>query len=110
MAPKIDKCEEGLRALASMIAADYRRRTASEILSPLNTTESNVGNGISEVEIVVRMEPTDSPPGFVYTETVGVRNFIRNKVRQDMRKEINVRDSEGGQDVADKGNTQGNKG
>ena len=80
MAPKIDKREDGLRELASMIAETYRRRTTGEIISPLNTSENDDGNPISEAEIIVRIEPADSRSGFVYTESVGVENFIRNKV------------------------------
>ena len=105
MALEIDKRDEGLRELASMIAADYRRRTTGEVISPLNTSESNDGNRISEAEIIMRIEPADSRPGFVYTEIVGVENFIRNKKRQGKHKEINNRDSEGGQNnVANNGN------
>ena len=80
MAPKIDKREDGLRELASMMAEAYRRRTTSELISPVNASESDDGNLISEAEIIVRIEPSDSRFGFVYTETVGVENFIRNKV------------------------------
>ena len=81
MAPKIDKREDGLRELASMMAEAYRRRTTSELISPVNASESDDGNLISEAEIIVRIEPADSQPGFVYTETVKVENFIRNKKR-----------------------------
>ena len=80
MAPKIDKREDGLRELASMLAEAYRRRTTGEIISPLNISESDGVNPISESEIIVRIEPADSRSGFVYTESVGVENFIRNKV------------------------------
>ena len=80
MAPKIDKREDGLRELASMLAEAYRRRTTGEIISPVNASESDDGNLISEAEIIVRIEPADSRSGFVYTESVGVENFIRNKV------------------------------
>ena len=80
MAPKIDKREEGLRELASLIAEAYRRRTTGEIISPLKTSENDDDNPISEAEIIVRIEPAASLSGCVYTETVGVENFIRNKV------------------------------
>jgi hypothetical protein len=79
MVLKMDKREEGLRELASMIAADYRRRTTGEIISSLSTSGSNGGRHISEAEIIVRMEPSDSRPGLVYTETVGIKNLVRNK-------------------------------
>ena len=80
MALKIDKRQDGLRELASMMAEAYRRRTTSELISPVNASESDDGNLISEAEIIVRIEPADSRHGFVYTETVKVENFIRNKV------------------------------
>ncbi|MFC2016726.1 hypothetical protein ACFLUF_03325 [Chloroflexota bacterium] len=81
MAPKIDKREEGLRELASMIAATYRRRMTGETVEPLTYSKSDDDCPISEDEIIMRVEPTDSRPGFVYTETVAVENFIRNKKR-----------------------------
>ena len=64
MAPKIDKREEGLRELAGMIADAYRRRMTGEIISPLNASEGNDRNPISEAEIIARIEPADSRPGF----------------------------------------------
>jgi len=82
MAPKIDKREEGLRELAGMIADAYRRRMTGEIISPLNASEGNDSNPISEAEIIARIEPNSSGPGFAYTETVRVENFIRNKKRR----------------------------
>ena len=82
MVPKIDKREEGLRELAGMIADAYRRRMTGEIISPLNASEGNDRNPISEAEIIARIEPADSRPGFAYTETVRVENFIRNKKRR----------------------------
>jgi len=81
MALTLDKREEGLRELASMIAADFRRRTTGET-APLTASGGNGNNHVSEAEIVMRMEPSDSRTGMVYTETVGIKNFIRNKKRQ----------------------------
>jgi len=89
MAPKIDRREEGLKELAGMIADAYRRRMTGEITSPLSDSEDDDSNTISEAEIVARIEPNSSGPGFVYTETVRVENFIRNKKRRD-----NHRDNE----------------
>ena len=82
MALKIDKREEGLRELAGMIADAYRRRMMGEITSPLSASEDDNSNTISEAEIIARIEPNGSGPGFVYTETVRVENFIRNKKRR----------------------------
>ena len=82
MAPNIDRHEEGLRELASMIAEAYRRRMTGEIMSPLNASENDDRNHISEAEIIAGIEPSSSQPGFAYTETVRVENFIRNKIRQ----------------------------
>ena len=79
MVAKIDKREEGLRELAGMIADAYRRRMTGDITSPLNASEDNNSNTISEAEIIACIEPNSSGPGFVYTETVRVENFIRNK-------------------------------
>ena len=79
MAPKIDKREEGLRELASMIADAYRRRMTGEITRPLSVSEDDDSDSIAESEIIARIEPNSSGPGFVYTETVRVENFIRNK-------------------------------
>ena len=75
----MDKCEEGLKELASMIAADFRRRTADESILPLNDSGCDGSHQVSETEIVICMEPSDSRAEMVYTETVSVRNFIRNK-------------------------------
>jgi hypothetical protein len=102
MAPKIDKREEGLRELASMIAEAYRRRATGEIVSPLNASESNESDTISEAEIIVRIEPADSRPGLAYTETVRVENFINNRGRKGNHRKVDTIDSEGGQNVANK--------
>ena len=82
MAPKIDKREEGLRELAGMIADAYRRRMTGEITSPLSDSEDDDSSSIAESEIIARIEPNDSGSGFVYTETVRVEHFIRNKKRR----------------------------
>ena len=82
MAPEIDRREEGLRELACMIAEAYRRRATGEIIRPLNASGSDESDIISEAEIIVRIEPADSRTGLVYTETVRVEHFIRNKKRR----------------------------
>ena len=81
MAPKINKRQEGLKELASMIADAYRRRATGEIVSPLSASDRDNASPIDEGEILVSIEAADSGTGFVYTETVGVDNFIRNKGR-----------------------------
>ena len=80
MTPEVDKREEGLRELACMIAAAYRRRMTGETVEPLTYSKSDEEYPISEGEIVACIEPADSRSGCVYTETVKVENFIRNKV------------------------------
>jgi len=92
MAPKIDKREEGLRELSCMIADAYRRRMTGEIISPLNASEGDDRNPIREAEIIARIEPADSRPGFVYTEIIGVENFIRNKKRRGNYKDNDTTD------------------
>lgn len=82
MTPRINRREEGLKELASMIADAYRRRATGEIVGPLRASGDEDKNAINESEIIKRIEPDGSGQGFVYTETVRVENFIRNKVRK----------------------------
>ena len=72
--PKFDKREEGLRALASMIADAYRKGKTfhNEDEEPL----------VSEKEIIVGWEP-DGENGFKYTETISVQALLRRRKRVD---------------------------
>ncbi len=80
MAPRLDNRDEGLGALACMIATACRRGTTSEIVESLAATKNTEINTISENEIEAYTEPADSHTGYVYTETIKVENFIRRKV------------------------------
>ena len=78
----LDKREEGLRALARMIAAAYRRRMTEE-----TDTMFTVSNGVEEHPCLKdrttrNIEPEDLRREGEYTETVKVENFIRRKARQ----------------------------
>lgn len=81
MATKIDHRLEGLQALASMISDAYRRHRIQGIkLSDLPEVPDSVV--ISRDEIVAAFEPDDSGKGYVYTETVSVDHFLKNKQRR----------------------------
>ena len=87
MNPIVDKREEGLRALARMIAAAYRRRMTGE-----TDTVFTVSNGVDEhpclkARTTRNIEPEDLRHEGEYSETVRVDNFIRNKRRQGNTKE-----------------------
>jgi len=69
---RFDRREEGLRALASMIADAYRKRKPFH-----NDDEEPL---VSEDEIIVGSEP-DGENGFKYTETVRVEAFLRRRRR-----------------------------
>jgi hypothetical protein len=81
MGSEIDKREEGLRALARMIANSYRRRMAGEIAQPVNVLKSRGTAPISENEIIAGVEYKNGGSR-VYTETVRVENFLRKKSHQ----------------------------
>ncbi len=102
MAIRNEKLEEGLKELASMIATDYIRRSRGEVTSPL-TPHGDCTAPIPESEIIARTEPDTSGSGVVYTETVRVENFIRNK--KQMLK--NHKESQGGKNVANQRNIRG---
>ena len=86
---KIDKREEGLRELASMIAKAYRRRVTGETVQPLNASTTGEEALAIEAEPMELTEPADFHPGYVYTETVKVENFMGRKgnkvVKTDLR-------------------------
>ncbi|MFC2070791.1 hypothetical protein ACFLTB_06450 [Chloroflexota bacterium] len=70
--PKFDKREEGLRALASMIADAYRTGKTFH-----NDDEEPL---VSENEIIVGLEP-DGENGSKYTETIRVEALLRRRKR-----------------------------
>jgi hypothetical protein len=67
--PKFDRREEGLRALASMIADAYRKR---------KTFHNDEEPLVSEDEVIVGREP-DGENGFKYTEAVRVEALLRRR-------------------------------
>jgi len=79
MALKLNNQEDGLRELASMIAAAARGCEANGIVEPSTAANTVEINTINESEIIARIEHADSSTGCVYTETVSVENFMRNK-------------------------------
>jgi len=68
--PKFDRREEGLRALASMIADAYRKGKTYN-----NNDEEPL---VSEDKMIVGWEP-DGVNGYRYTETVHIEVFLRRK-------------------------------
>lgn len=79
MTPRVDKHEEGIKELASMIAVAYLRRATDKTVEPLTASKSDEENIISETEIMASIEPADSHTRYLYTETVMI-NLMRRKV------------------------------
>ena len=76
MNPIVDKREEGLRALARMIAAAYRRRMTGET----GTTLTGKGDEVYPyLRTRQNTEPEDLRHEGEYFEIIGVDSFIRNK-------------------------------
>jgi hypothetical protein len=78
---EIDKREEGLTALASIIAKAYiqRQRQNLEQLTPaLKDGEKQL---VSEAEITKGIEPASLRHGCLYTETVRIETLLRRKPR-----------------------------
>lgn len=82
MTQLLDKREEGLRALARMIAAAYRRRMTGETTSLLTVSDAEDEQLFPNTRKKKNTQPRDQRQEGEYTETVSVENFIRNKVRQ----------------------------
>ena len=82
MTPKIDKREEGLRALARMMAAAYRRRVTGETGTAFTALRSGKENPGVESKTAQYTELEDLRQEGSYTETVKVENFIRRKANQ----------------------------
>ena len=85
MTSKADKREEGLRALARMMATAYRRRMAGEtgIATSLN---SGAEHPDIRAKTAQYTEPEDLRQEGSYTETVKVENFRRRKANH-----VNIR-------------------
>ena len=82
MTPEVDKREEGLRELARMIAAAYRRRVTGETGTAFTALGSGEENPGVEAKTAQCTEPEDLRHEGSYTETVKVEKFIRRKVPQ----------------------------
>ena len=93
-APEASKREEGLRAIASMIAEACRRDLAAG-----RVPQSAKKNTVPEAQIVRSMERSDSGEGCAYTETVPIGYFVRQHKKGN--NEYSDRIRQGGLDVAD---------
>ena len=87
MTPLLDKREEGLSALARMIAVAYRRRMTGETGTAFTTSNGDEEHSYLKARTKQSTEPEDLRHEGEYSETVRVDNFIRNKRRQDNTKE-----------------------
>jgi hypothetical protein len=79
MAPKIDKRLEALKELGAMIAEDYSRRMANGHTIQADTIqhEADSESGYN-FEVTIQIHDPDCDG--LYTETVKVENFLRNKI------------------------------
>ena len=75
---KIDRREEGLRELARMIAAAYRRRMCREAVAQERIKGNEEDSG-DEGEIEVFIQRHDPECGGAYTETVKVADLLKMK-------------------------------
>ena len=87
MTPILDKREEGLRALARMISAAYRRRMIGETVTTFTASNGEEEHPYLKTRAKQNTEPEDLRHEGEYSETVRVDNFIRNKRRQGNTKE-----------------------
>ena len=83
----LDKREEGLRALARMISAAYRRRMIGETVTTFTASNGDEEHTYLKERTKQNTEPEDLRHEGEYSETVRVDNFIRNKRRQGNTKE-----------------------
>lgn len=75
---KFDRREEGLRALASMIAEAYRRKATQNGGTKPLSLKNGEEDLVSDDQIIAGVE-TDPQHGCLYTETVRIENFLRKK-------------------------------
>jgi len=78
MTLKVDNREEGLRELARMIAAAYRRRMCGECVAQ-ESIKGNEEDSGDEEKIEVFVQWHDPECGGAYTETVKVEDILRMK-------------------------------
>jgi hypothetical protein len=102
MTQLLDKREEGLRALARMIAAAYRRRVTGESVPTSSSYDGDDERLFPNAMKKKNTQPKDLRQEGEYTETVSVENFLRNKSHHCNQK-IEVVNSKGGENVANKG-------
>ncbi|WP_143712132.1 hypothetical protein [Dehalococcoides mccartyi] len=102
MTQLLDKREEGLRALARMIAAAYRRRMTGETAPVLTASDNDDEQLFPQSRKRHHAEPKDLRHEGEYTETVSVENFLRNKNHHNTQK-TKVVNTKGGENVANKG-------
>ena len=79
MKNKLDQREEGLGALASMIAEAYRRKAMQNVGTMPLTLKSGEEYLVSDDQIIVSIE-SGRQHGFLYTETVRIET-LRRKAR-----------------------------
>jgi hypothetical protein len=77
---EIDKREEGLTALASMIAKAYIQRQRHNLEQPTPALKDGE-QLVSEAEITKGIEPANLRHGCLYTETVRIETLLRRKPR-----------------------------
>jgi len=82
MTPIADKREEGLKELASMIAAAYRRRITGETISASTVPERGREDLGSEAKATPWLEPEGLRREGEFIEIVKVDNFTRRKAPQ----------------------------
>jgi hypothetical protein len=77
---KFDKRQEGLEALASMIATAYRRKAMQNGGTMPLISKSGEEDLVSDDLIIAGVE-SDPKRGCLYTETVRIENLLRRKAR-----------------------------
>lgn len=102
MTQLLDKRVEGLRALARMIAAAYRRRMTGETTSLLTVSDTEDEQLFPNTRKKKNTQPKDQRQEGQYTETVSVENFLRNR-NHHCNQNTKVANSKGGENVANKG-------
>jgi hypothetical protein len=101
--PEASKREEGLRALASMIAEAYRRDVVAGIV-PASGPEKLKNDTIPESAIVKSIERGEPGEGLIYSETVPIEYFLRSHKKGN--NEYCNRILQGGLNVTDKRNNR----
>ena len=77
MTDKEDLRLEGLRELAAIFAENYRRRLANGAKTEAEILNFEPDPPSEDIEVIVQMH--DPEYGGLFTETVKVENFLRNR-------------------------------